>query len=296
MRRLLAITLAAAASNLGAASPDTIYAIARVSPPDPGSPGYYLNAYVVGSFDLANPAGAPGSYSYTWTSLGSPTTEALTNIVRNPLNGQLYLQYGFYQYRTVSASGTIGGTSLGTGPAYFGMAFDASGNLHAIDGYDFAVRALDPATGVGTTFEMVNFEPYSQFGGGLAALGNTLYFANFGFDTGVYGELLQVDPATGASQRRGIFSGQGYDPMDWMSLFASGSGLYLLNADRLYQVDPANAALTRLGTVTDLPFADMYGFAGAVGNFGTIPEPSTYGLGLAGLALVTAAIRRRRKA
>lgn len=296
MRHLPALALLAAAGLLQGAPTDVIYATAKANVADPSSPGSYLSGFQFGSFDLANPTGTPGSYSYAWSSLGSPTTDELTNIVRNPLSGQLYLQYGFYQYRTVSPSGTFGGSALGTGPAYFGMAFDASGNLHAIDGYDGAVRALDPATGVGTTFEIFTAQLYSQFGGGLAALGGTLYFANLAFDTDLYGELVQVNPATGGTLSLGMFTGQDYNPADWMALFASGSNLYLLNADRLYQVDPSNAALNRLGTVTNLPATEFYGFSGAVGSFGAIPEPSTYGLAMGALALAGTAIRRRRKA
>lgn len=303
MRRLPYLALIAAACTLQAAPSDTIYAIARISDTNnefpPGS-GMYATLYQIGSFDLANPTGTAGSYSYSWTSLNAGSQAATTSIARNPLTGQLYVQQGFNSYRSVSASGVVGATSLGTMQTMFGMAFDASGNLYGADGYSFPGRlhTLNPGTGATNSYTTItNFQPYSQFGGGLTVTaGNKLYFANLNYITN-QGFLMTIDAATGVGTNVGILTGTGFNAQtDWMSLFSSGNSLYLLNANRLYQVSTADATLTRLGTVTNLPYSSRIGFSGAVGNPGAIPEPSTYGLALGALALAGAAIRRRRRA
>lgn len=60
-----------------------------------------------------------------------------------------------------------------------------------------------------------------------------------------------------------------------------------------------NASLSESGSGSTLTFPTVnegvpYGFFGANMAVAAVPEPSTYGLGLGGLALVCAAIRRRR--
>lgn len=284
------ILLAASGVSLVATPPQTIYGVVNITDEN------FAYYYQFGSFDLSNPTGVPGSYTYNWSNLGTSSTNAINNVSRSPLSTQLFAQTGFEMLTPVSTNGTLstGGPNI---PSYFGTTFDSSGNLYGIGGFENTLDILDINDGSVISSQPLPFLAYSQFGGGLAATaGNQLYFANLNTDNGL-GELFAIHPGTLVTTSFiGLFSGTDYDANDWMSLFAYDANLYLLNANRLYAVNEINASLTLLGTISGLPVGFERGFAGAVGNVvnSPIPEPSTYGMILAGLALAAATLRRRR--
>ena len=48
------------------------------------------NGFGFGSFDISNPTGSPGSYSYAWTSVLN-NQSALADLARDPNSGAMYL-------------------------------------------------------------------------------------------------------------------------------------------------------------------------------------------------------------
>lgn len=264
-----------------------IYALADHS----GEPGYFQ----FGTFDLLNPSGTQGSYTYAWTNLGDRLFGAAGNLAVQPGTGQMFLTYEFTELRTISAAGTMGPVLGTTTNSFYGMAFQADGSLRAVDVLTSELITANPTSGATTAASGLGFLAYSSYAGNLSAIGNSLYFANYGFSfdevsttTGLY--------RLGPTGLVGEFVGTGFDVDQGLVLFAWDEGLYLLNGNRVYDVDTTNAQLTLLGTVAGLD-ANFNGFSGAVGNISgsPIPEPSTYGLLLGAAALAAAAIRRRRR-
>ena len=269
---------------LRAAIVTPIYAIARLAP---GSPA---NAYQFGVFDLDSPTGSPGSYQYAWTSLGSSSATPLANLALNPVTSQMYLQYNFNEYRTVSTGGVIG-DSLGSMDTMWGMAFDNAGNLygaHALTWY-----TLDPDDGATISSTGISLV-YSQFGGGLTYASDGNFY--FGSSFPSPGPLFKIT-AGGVSTNVGTLSGTSYNDVDWTAMFSSGVNTYLLNEDRLYQVNLSDASLSLLGTITGLPADFERGFSGAVGIASAapapVPEPGTWAA--AALLAGGAAFMRWRK-
>jgi hypothetical protein len=262
-----------------------IYAIAKLAPVVGPA-----NAYQFGVFDLGSPTGSPGSYQFAWTSLGSSSATPLANLALNPATSQMYLQYDFNEYLTISTGGVIGGESLGSMSTLWGMAFDNAGNLygaHASTWY-----TLDPSTGVTISSTGIS-SVYSQFGGGLTYASDGNFYFSSPFPSP--GALFKIT-AGGASTSVGTLSGTSYNAADWMAMFSSGANTYLLNEDRLYQVNLSNASLSLMGTITGLPTDFEKGFSGAVGVASApIPEPGTWAAAvlLAGGAAL-ARWRRRR--
>ena len=262
-----------------------IYAIARLSFVDEP---YY--SYQFGVFDLGSPIGSPGSYTYAWTSLGSSSVTPLANLALNPVTSQMYLQYNFTEYRTISTGGVIGASSLGSMDTLFGMAFDSSGNLYGTDGS--AWLTLNPSTGATTSSTAIS-GVYSQFGGAMAyASDGDFYFA----ESGPPDSLFNIT-AGGVDTEVGDFSGTNYNDAGWSAMFSSGVNSYLLNENRLYQVNLSNASLSLLGTITGLPAEFSLGFSGAVGIASAptpaVPEPGTWAA--AALLAGGAAFMRWRK-
>jgi hypothetical protein len=269
-----------------------IYAIAKLAP----VPGQ-ANVFQFGVFDLGSPIGSPGSYQYAWTSRGGtdddgnvvPSYAPLANLALNSVTSEMYLQYDFNEYRSVSTAGAIG-ASLGSMAPLWGMAFNNAGNLygaHASTWY-----TLDPSTGVTISSTGIS-SVYSQFGGGLTYASDGNFYFSSPFPSP--GELFEIT-AGGASTSVGTLSGTSYNAGDWMAMFSSGANTYLLNKDRLYQVNLSNASLSLMGTITGLPDTFEKGFSGAVGVASApIPEPGTWAAAvlLAGGAAL-ARWRRRR--
>lgn len=263
---VLSLALVALSVSVRAAIVTPIYAIAGLSFDD-GPP---FSGYQFGVFDLDSPTGSPGSYQYAWTSLGGASTTPLANIALNPLTSQLYLQYNFNQYRSIGTDGTLG-ADLGAMSTLFGMAFDGAGDLYGTHGstwytLDGSNGAINSTSGLAASF-------YSQLGGGLTYAGDgNFYFGNLF-------SLYSITPG-GVESSIGAFSGTGFAPFDWISMFSSGANTYLLNADRLYQVNLSDASLDLLGTVTGLPAEFASGFSGAAGLASApapaIPEPGTW--------------------
>ncbi len=280
--------IAASATSLVGAPSQTVYAIA----------GLTDNSYQLGSFDLANPQGTLGSYVYSWNSIGSPTPAAMANISRQPTTGELYLQLGFDDFQSVGTDGTTIGSTIELVDTYFGMTFGASGLIYGLGGQNNVLDTVHP-TIPGMPIASLSLTPffYSQFGGGLTAtVGDQLYFANLNYDNpNGPGELYAINPQSNSVSLMGNLIGEDYLADDWMALFAYNASLYLLNNNRVYLVNTADASLTKLGWIENLPAEFNIGFAGAVGNVvAPVPEPSTYGLLLAGLSLALAAVRRKR--
>ena len=284
---VIAFALVALGVSVRAAIVTPVYAIAGLSYND-GPP---FNGYQFGVFDLDSPTGSPGSYQYAWTSLGSASFDSLANLVLNPQTSQMYLQYNFNQFRTIGTDGTLGGSSLGTMDTLFGMSYDLSGNLNGA--WDTNWYSLDPATGVtlGTSTFGDEYFVYSSFGGGLTYSGDgNFYFAN-AYPTA---DLVRITPA-GVNSVVGVLSGTDFNPGYYLSLFSSGVNTYLLNADRLYQVNLSDASLNLLGNVTGLPPDFLPGFTGAVAfsSAPPVPEPGTWAA--AALLAGGAAFMRWRK-
>jgi len=291
------ILLSAASAPVVAAPEQTIYGAVQLYTDELGF------HYQIGTFDLANPTGTLGTYSYAWNNLGASTTDGLANISRSPLSAQLFIQGGFDSLTEVASNGGLSPSLTGI-PTYFGMAFGSTGTLYGIGGSNNTFDIIDTVSGdILSSIPLAPFM-YSQFGGGLTAtVGNQLYFANYNFDIpdnpAGAGELYALNPDSPTLVSYvGAFTGTNFSVDDWMALFAYDTNLYLLNSNRLYSVNATDAALTLLGTIDGLPegFEFNRGFSGAVGNVinSPIPEPSTYGIVLAGLALAAAVQRRRR--
>ena len=81
---------------------------------------------------------------------------------------------------------------------------------------------------------------------------------------------------------------------DGLSLFASGTSLYLLSSSSLFSVDESTAALTQLGTVTGLQ-AGFYDFTGAASPFVAVPEPAHLTLVAGGVLAGVVCLSRRRR-
>ena len=113
----------------------------------PGSSGY---EYGFGTFDLANPTGSPGAYTYAWTTLRSPAAAVLANVAMEPGSGSMVVEYEFSQFRSISTAGVLSG-SLGPTSAYWGMAFDTAGDLYAFSPNGAPWLNLDPANGQALT-------------------------------------------------------------------------------------------------------------------------------------------------
>lgn len=258
--------------------------------------------YGFGKFDLASPTGTSGSYSYAWTTLLSPTSATLANLAMSPDTGAMSLQYEFSEYRTISAAGVISG-SLGPTPTLWGMAYDGADNLYAFNSQSSGTPwlKLDPTNGQqlteGTvTGAFTDNDIYSSFGGNLTARpAGGFYYANESNGAELVKFTLSGSNAT--TVLSGSFAGAGFSqPTDGggLSLFASGTSLYLLWSSSLFAVDESTAALTKLGTVTGLP-AGFTDFTGAASPFVAVPEPATYAMALAGLACGGYLIRRRKR-
>lgn len=84
-----------------------------------------------------------------------------------------------------------------------------------------------------------------------------------------YGQDLTQGTVTDAFTPNDFSSSFG----DGLSLFASGTSLYLLSSSSPFSVDETTAALTQLGTVTGLP-AGFTDFTGAASPFVAVPEPA----------------------
>jgi len=266
-----------------------------------GTAGYL---YGFGTFDLANPTGSPGSYSYAWTTLTSPASPVLSNVAMDPGTGSMVLSYEFTQFRSISATGILSG-SLGPTPTLWGMAYDTAGDLYGYDSIGTPWLKLDPANGqtlaqgvlVG---DVTGNDIYSSFGGNLAARpAGGFFMAN---QANAVPELVRFglvgDDA--ATVLTGTFAGTGFDPQQVieMTLFASGSSLFLLSGSSIYSVDESNAALTQLGVIAGLP-SNFQNFTGAASTVTAVPEPATFGLlacgGAAWCAVRARRIGRRRR-
>jgi hypothetical protein len=256
------------------------------------------NGYGFGSFDISNPTGSPGSYSYAWTAVLSNQT-ALADLARDPNSGAMYLMfdpYGVKSYRSITTGGVM--TSLGTPTdRVYSMAIDnTTGELFA-----YAMTApsrwqkLDEASGSTLTSGSLTgaqTSPYASVGGNMtgSAAGGFYFASEF-----PGGQLVQITPSgTNASTViTGTMTGTGFNSTKASIPFVSGTSLHVLNENRLYSVDQTNAALTLLGTVTGLP-GDFMTFSGAVAPVTIVPEPTTLPLAVsAGLGFAAVRFRRR---
>lgn len=254
--------------------------------------------YGFGTFDLASPTGTSGSYSYAWTTLLSPTSATLANLAMSPDTGAMSLQYEFSEYRTITATGVLSG-SLGPIPALWGMAYDGADDLYAFNSQSAGTPwlKLDPANGQeltqGTvTGAFTDSDIYSSFGGNLTVRpAGGFYFANE--NNGAELVTFTLSGINATTVLSGSFAGAGFDG-GGLSLFVSGTSLYLLSSSSLFSVDESTAALTKLGEVTGLP-ASFTDFTGAASPFVAVPEPSLLTLAAGGVFAGSACLVRRRR-
>ena len=259
--------------------------------------------YGFGKFDLASPTGTSGSYSYAWTTLLSPTSATLANLAMSPDTGAMSLQYGFSEYRTITSTGVLSG-SLGPTPTFWGMAYDGADDLYAFNSQSSGTPwlKLNPTNGQqlteGTvTGAFTDNDIYSSFGGNLTARpAGGFYYANENNGAEFVQFILSGTNAT--TVLSGSFAGAGFSqPTDGggLSLFASGTSLYLLWSSSLFAVNESTAALTQLGTVTGLP-AGFTDFTGAASPFVAVPEPAHLTLLAGGVLAGSVSLSRRRRA
>jgi hypothetical protein len=232
--------------------------------------------YGFGSFDISSPTGAPGSYSYGWTSVLSNEPD-LADLARDPDSGEMYVMvdpFGAKSYRSITATGVM--ASLGTPTdTVYSMAFDnPTGDLYAYSLTASDVwQQLDPSNGSTLTaggLTGAQTFPYSSFGGNMtgAATGG-FYFAN----EFPQAELVKITPdgSNASTVIIGTMAGTAFDATKVSIPFVWGSTLHVLNQDRLYTVNETDASLTLLGTVTGLP-GDFTAFTGVAVPFVVVTE------------------------
>jgi len=168
-----------------------------------------------------------------------------------------------------------------------------------------ALVALIPLSGKADTFTLdapFYLGPVSDgvvFGNGILT-----YEANAALADGNYSWSSLTNPTVTISFVQGSSFTQNdflYDPV------STGLGIQILSGKFIFTVSTPNPGaavfqnIDSLGTepvgpgATSALYDSTFGAAGNYGFAGSaIPEPSTYGLGLGGLALICAAIRRRR--
>ncbi len=281
-------SLAVLLSLVSTAQCADIYAIARRSYSN--SPFF---AYLFGRFDIDNPdtSGGAGNYVYNFSFLGPESTTAISNLAFDTTSSTMYLVYSFAQYRSISGIGILSG-DLGATDSTYGMTYDDSGNLI---GTDLAnLLQLNPANGATTASATLSpaGSIYSSFGGNMAWASNTIYYAN---EADYNLVTLGID---GTVTTVGAFSGTGYDNTQAHVLFMHSNQMYMLNGLNLYTLNLATAALTKLGSITNVGGNQPSpGFAGAI-SMTPVPEPSTFVLAAAAgcVAAIGHRLRRASKA
>lgn len=265
-----------------------------------GTLGTSGSGHAFGSFDISNPTGSPGTYSYAWTSVLSNQPD-LADLARDRVTGAMYLMldpYSAGSYRSITPTGVM--TALGTPTSnVYSMAFDnTTGELFA---YKLAAsdvwQELDPADGTTLTaggLTGAQTFPYSSFGGNMTGgAAGGFYFAN----EFPQAELVRITPdgSNASTTIIGTMAGTNFDATKTSIPFVWGSTLHVLNQDRLYTVNEADASLTLLGAVTGLP-GDFTAFTGAVAPVTVVPEPTSLALfAVAGLGVAAHCRRRRAK-
>lgn len=241
--------------------------------------------YQFGTFDLANPdtSGGSGNYTYEWSNLGAASSNTLGNVVYDSMSSQMYITSGSYEFRKIDTAGNQGPILGYLLNSMYGMAFDTSGTLA---GVNFStVEVISPVNASTITSVPLSSNATSQFTGFLTYSTAAGYLiANYGSPSTL--RSLALD---GNLTQIGTFAGTGFDDTEAMTLFASGSSVYLLNGERLYLVNTSDAQVTRLGTIANLPAGFEKGFSGAV----AVPEPSSILLVL--VSATTAMLTSRRK-
>ncbi len=263
--------------------------------------GRYNDAfsYQLGYFDLGNPSGMNGSYSFQWNAVGDNHPNALANLAMAQ-DGTMYANTGFSEHRTISAEGVLS-SKLGDLPgpySLFGMAFGGSGNLYGTDGSDWL--QINPDTGAELSrVSMTNalwtlygsYGLYSSFGGNLAwsSSDSQFYFAD-GYSSDLYSIALNGTPT-----KVNTLSGTDFDANYSIALFEAEGYMFLLNGARLYYVNTSDASLYKLGTVSGLPSdVNEYNvFTGAV-TTSAVPEPATVMLIAPGIAILLIVRRQMR--
>ncbi len=252
-----------------------------------------------GSFDISNPTGTPGSYSYAWTSVLSNQL-TLADLARDPDSGEMYLMYdpsGTKSFRSITATGAM--TSLGTPTdSIYSMAIDnTTGDLYAYsatatDKWQQLDRANGATLASGTLTGAQTF-PYSSLGGNMTgAAAGGFYFAN----EFPQAQLIKITPdgVNASTVIVGTMSGTNFNASAASSPFVWGTTLHVLNQDRLYTVNETDASLTLLGTVTGLP-GDFMTFTGAVAPVTAVPEPNLLAIAaVAGLGFAATRFGRNR--
>jgi len=276
LSRAALLVLLTTLSSIPARAVD-VYAIAQMT----GS------QYQVGTFDLSNPdtSGGSGNFTYAWSSLGSVSSATLGNIVYDSTTSQMYITSGSYEFRTIDTAGNQGPILGYLLNSMYGMTFDTSGTLAGVT-YS-KVEVISPADASTISSVDLSSNATTQFTGFLTYAPSAGYLiANFGSPSTLQGLTLG-----GNLTSIGTFSGTGFVETQSMTLFASGSAVYMLNGDRLYSVNTSDASLTRLGSIVNLPVGFVNGFTGAV----AVPEPSSVLLGLVSVATARLVSRKRRK-
>jgi hypothetical protein len=214
---------------------------------------------------------------------------AMTDIAFAP-NGQLYGTSPFDLYRidTATAAPTLIGRLEGSvGNTITSLVFAPDGTLY---GANNTLLTIDITTGVTT---LLGNTGTSYNAGDLAFVDGQLYTASYAYFTGTSSDLFRVDVKTGAGTRIGSTEA-GDEEMSGLATDGNGT-LYGIAGTEVFTIDTSTGLATVLGSYDKQGLGTVFGATALYENVPAVPEPSSYMLAIAGLALLGLARMRRAR-
>ena len=240
------------------------------------------NTVVVGQLDPAQTA-SDNRYATPISLAVRPSDQALFAFNNSQIIGGVGTSTGdLVTINPTTGAATGVGPSLGFDLA--ALAFSPSGQLYGLRGQLFTI---DDLTGTATLVNTImdNQTVLEVFGADFD-LSGTLYAVALDGNTGLNPSLYTIDPATGVASLIGPLA---FPAVPGSIVFSPGGQLMGADIDgNLYDIDKLTAALSNPRT---LPLSN--GSQG-LGFVNPVPEPSTFGLAGAALALVGLYRTRRR--
>lgn len=207
---------------------------------------------------------------------------SMTDIAFDP-SGQLYGTSPFDLYRidTATAVPTLVGSLTGSlGNTITSLVFAPDGTLY---GGNNTLHTINTTTGA--TTELGNAGA-SYNSGDLAFVGGQLYASSYDF---INGSLYRVNLATGAGEAVGL---TGTGELGGLATAADGT-LYGVSGTSVYTIDTTTGAGTLLGSFGGQGLGETFGMAILADCVPAVPEPSSYLMVLAGLAVFGMVGRQR---